>query len=134
MAYVESSLGSVSAEAAKQPLLKKGSSGPAVSLAQTFLNNWRAAYKKGPALPLNGQFDNAFERAVKDFQKAVALSVDGKIGKNTWAALIGQKKPVTSAPLPIPELPLASQSSGLPSWVPLAAAGAGLALLLTLKK
>lgn len=137
MAYVE--LGapnaSLQAEVAKRKTLKEGASGSEVALAQTFLNHWRAVYKKGPMLPLNSQFDASFKSAVKSFQRDVGLSVDGSIGPNTWAALISQKKPV-SAPSAssAPSVPLSLPRRGFPSWIPLAAAGVGLAFLLTSKK
>lgn len=130
MAYVE--LGAVSA--GSKPLLKEGSSGAAVALAQSLLNTWRGVYKKGPMLPVNSKFDASFKSAVKSFQRDVGLSVDGKVGPNTWAALVAQKKPLAPAAprtSDAPILPLASTGSGLPAWAGLAALGVGGALLLT---
>lgn len=140
MAYVElgAANASLQAEVAKRKTLKEGASGSEVALAQTFLNHWRAVYKKGPMLPLNSQFDASFKSAVKSFQRDVGLSVDGIIGPNTWAALISQKKPVSAPSAPsassAPSVPLSLPRRGFPSWIPLAAAGVGLAFLLTSKK
>ena len=39
--------------------------------------------------PIDGDFGGGTESAVKSFQKTRNLSVDGKVGSNTWAALSG---------------------------------------------
>lgn len=65
------------------PLLKKGSLGEWVKTLQGLLNTMGAA----PALKVDGQFGSATEKAVKDFQAAKKLVVDGKVGSYTWAEL-----------------------------------------------
>lgn len=145
MAYTY--LGAVSASAAyteakKKPTLKRGSRGAEVAAAQALLNTWIQVYKRGSPIAVDSRFGPAMDAAVRSFQKAVGLSADGIVGVKTWTALIAQQKPVSSraptspgAPSVEPGLPaLSSVGGGLPSWVPLAAAGVGLAFLLTSKK
>ena len=44
----------------------------------------------GQALKLDGDFGTNSEFALKEFQKARGLAVDGDCGPNTWAALLGK--------------------------------------------
>lgn len=65
-------------------LIKKGSRGETVKIAQTLLNN------EGYALAVDGIFGPKTEEAVKDFQAKhieTCQMVDGIIGKRTWSAL-----------------------------------------------
>lgn len=62
--------------------IKRGSRGEAVKQAQTLLNQW--GYNAGSA---DGIFGGNTENAVKEFQQNNGLTVDGIVGKNTWAAL-----------------------------------------------
>ena len=68
--------------AATMPLLKKGSQGEAVKILQQTLNG------KGYKLTEDGDFGNKTEAAVKAFQKANGLEVDGEVGPITWATLL----------------------------------------------
>ena len=68
--------------AATMPLLKKGSQGEAVKKLQQTLNS------KGYKLTEDGDFGNKTEAAVKAFQKANGLEVDGEVGPMTWGVLI----------------------------------------------
>lgn len=66
------------------PTLRKGSKGSYVTLLQTLLLN------KGYKLPkygADGDFGNETLEVVKQFQKDNGLTVDGVVGKNTWAKL-----------------------------------------------
>ena len=74
-------------------LLKRGSRGDAVKELQQKLN--ALGYNAEPA---DGIFGVKTEAAVRAFQKANGLSVDGIVGKNTWAALQAQpaKEPGTA--------------------------------------
>lgn len=66
------------------PLLKLGSRGDEVKLAQSLLN------AKGYPLVVDGIFGKHTEQAVRDFQAdniIECVSVDGIIGRKTWAAL-----------------------------------------------
>jgi hypothetical protein len=65
--------------------LRRGDSGPCVKNAQQQLI--RHGFKPGPA---DGDFGAKTEAAVKKFQKARGLTVDGIVGKaQTWPALLG---------------------------------------------
>ena len=57
---------------------------PNVKHIQTALEN--AGYNPGP---INGHMNAQTKEAIKAFQKANNLSVDGRVGKNTWALLRG---------------------------------------------
>lgn len=60
----------------KRPLLAIGSRGEEVRLVQRLLG-----------LQPDGQFGPLVDAAVRGFQRAVAVNVDGKVGPDTWAAL-----------------------------------------------
>lgn len=67
-----------------KPTLRKGSSGEYVTLLQTLLI--QHGYDLSP-YGADGKFGNKTLEAVKAFQKANNLSVDGVVGRNTWTAL-----------------------------------------------
>lgn len=71
-------------EPEKKPTLRKGSTGPYVTLAQTELINRGYDLGKWGA---DGQFGAQTEKAVKAFQKDHGLKADGIIGPDTWTAL-----------------------------------------------
>lgn len=62
--------------------LKRGMSGEAVEELQALLNA-----KYGYDLEIEGVFGKATQAAVRDFQAKHGLTVDGIVGKKTWAAL-----------------------------------------------
>lgn len=64
------------------PQLKRGSLSNYVLIAQDDLNT--LGYTTGG---LDGIFGAATQNAVRNYQRAVGLSVDGIIGCNTWRAL-----------------------------------------------
>ena len=64
------------------PLIKKGSEGSAVLQLQKMLN------AKGYKLTEDGDFGSKTEAAVKAYQKANGLEVDGEVGPMTWTALL----------------------------------------------
>ena len=64
-------------------LLKRGSRGELVKALQTRLNE--QGYKAGTA---DGIFGRNTEQAVKALQSVAGITVDGKVGKNTWTALL----------------------------------------------
>lgn len=72
--------GKVTAE--DMPLVKKGSKGDAVKKLQQILN------AKGYKLSVDGDFGPATEAAVRAYQGANNLEVDGEVGEKTWGALI----------------------------------------------
>lgn len=69
------------------PVLKKGSRGEVVRAAQFLLNGRGASCGVWGA---DGDFGAATDSAVRAFQKRNSLDpVDGEIGNNTWAKLLG---------------------------------------------
>lgn len=68
--------------AADMPLVKKSSKGEAVRKLQEMLN------AKGYKLTEDGDFGSKTEAAVKAYQKANGLEVDGEVGEKTWASLM----------------------------------------------
>ena len=64
------------------PIIKQGSRGNYVCIAQDDLNT--LGYRTGG---LDGVFGAQTNTAVRNYQKAKGLSVDGIIGCNTWRAL-----------------------------------------------
>jgi peptidoglycan hydrolase-like protein with peptidoglycan-binding domain len=64
------------------PLIKKGSSGAAVTKAQQLLDT--QGYDPGP---IDGVFGAKTEAAVKKFQGDFGLTADGVVGPKTWAML-----------------------------------------------
>ena len=82
------------ASTANNPTLRKGASGAAVSQMQQLLKN--AGFNPGA---IDGQFGPNTEAALKSFQKAKGLVVDGICGPKTWAALGNSSgTPVTPSP------------------------------------
>lgn len=63
------------------PLVKKGSKGDAVKKLQEMLN------AKGYKLTVDSDFGPATEAAVRAYQKANHLEVDGEVGEKTWGSL-----------------------------------------------
>ncbi len=67
------------------PILRKGSQGEYVAAAQSLLKECGYPLSKWG---IDGQYGAETEAAVKEFQAAIALKVDGIIGPKTWAALM----------------------------------------------
>ena len=87
-----------------RPLLKRGSTGPAVVEAQNALMN---VLQRSFRFGADGQFGSETEAAVREVQQQFGLAVDGVIGKDTWTLLLGQ------------EVQVGSGSGGTPSSPPL---------------
>jgi hypothetical protein len=66
----------------EQPLLKRGSKGDLVVWAQERLIG------AGQDVPVTGVYGKLTDAAVRDFQTAKGLSVDGKVGTGTWESLL----------------------------------------------
>jgi hypothetical protein len=66
----------------EQPLLKRGSKGDMVVWAQEHL------ISAGVETPINGIYGKRTYRAVREFQEAHGLPVDGQMGTTTWEALL----------------------------------------------
>lgn len=69
-------------------VLRNGSKGEEVKTLQTMLSAKGYKGKNGKALTVDGDFGSNTDYAVKAFQKAKGLSVDGIVGKNTWDKLL----------------------------------------------
>lgn len=69
-------------EDARRQILRQGSSGGAVKIAQAALNG------KGYALVADGVFGPRTDSAVRSFQRDRGLQVDGIVGPQTWNALL----------------------------------------------
>ena len=74
-----------------QPLLGTGAHRPAVLELQLKLNMAGAV----PPLKVDGFFGPLTRDAVRDFQSAHGLGVDGLVGPNTWAVLNAINRPLT---------------------------------------
>jgi len=77
-------------------IYKKGSKGKEVKRIQERLKEL-GYYKK----KIDGDFGGGTEAAVKAFQKAKGLTVDGAVGSNTWKALFKEKDIPKSGPVKI---------------------------------
>lgn len=65
-----------------KPVLRKGASGDSVKELQELLN------QKGYSLTVDGKFGSATEAAVKDYQITHGLVADGIVGAATWDSLL----------------------------------------------
>ncbi len=71
-------------------VLQKNATGEQVKTLQRLLIGHGYVMKNGTkTYGVDGSFGTATENAVKAFQKARKLSVDGIVGKDTWTALLG---------------------------------------------
>ena len=68
--------------------LRRGSTGPAVVVAQVSLNRISQNYPAIPKVTADGIFGSRTEEAVRAFQRIFGLEVDGIIGKETWYELV----------------------------------------------
>ena len=87
-----------------RPILRQGATGAAVTTLQTLLRD------VGDRVRVDGAFGAETANAVKEFQKANGLTVDGVVGPKTWAALYaatGHDEPAPEAPVaggePLPD-------------------------------
>lgn len=92
---------------AARPVLRRGSRGSAVSDLQRRL----AAAGHSPGA-VDGIFGSLTDSAVRRFQQARALTVDGVVGPMTWGALLGggTRPPPSPTPAPVP-------AGTAPRWV-----------------
>ncbi|MQA27695.1 MAG: N-acetylmuramoyl-L-alanine amidase [Micromonosporaceae bacterium] len=67
---------------AEWPTVRRGDSGERVRTVQYLLR------QHGHSLAVDGDFGRQTDRAVRDFQRANGLTVDGVVGPQTWGALI----------------------------------------------
>lgn len=69
-------------------VLKKGNTGATVKALQTLLIGY--GYPCG-SYGADGSFGSATDKAVRNYQEAMSLTVDGIVGSNTWGKLLGTK-------------------------------------------
>jgi peptidoglycan hydrolase-like protein with peptidoglycan-binding domain len=81
-----------------KPVLGEGDDGVYVIELQGDLNR----ELEGCNLEEDGDFGNLTDEAVRDYQRSRALTVDGIVGEQTWAALDTHKPPYTPPGLPEP--------------------------------
>jgi peptidoglycan hydrolase-like protein with peptidoglycan-binding domain len=93
------------------PTLRQGSRGSAVADLQRRLD--AAGFSSGAA---DGVFGPLTDAAVRSFQRARGLGVDGIVGPQTWGALLGTSTSVPGAYVPWPQPASASDLSGA-HWV-----------------
>jgi len=74
--------GDASAFGASKPVLSKGSKGADVQTAEDQINGWRAENGRTP-IAADGKYDQQTESAVRDFQKANNMEINGSIGAST---------------------------------------------------
>lgn len=70
------------------PILSKGSKGDSVKALQALLNGYGFTDANEKALALDGSFGNATLYALKAYQTAKGLEVDGYCGAATWTSLL----------------------------------------------
>ncbi len=70
------------------PILSKGSKGDSVKALQALLNGYGYTDATEKALALDGSFGTATLYALKKYQDANGLTVDGICGVNTWKSLL----------------------------------------------
>lgn len=81
------------------PTIQLGDTGTAVTTAQTDLNKWHTVAGTNAAVTVDGSYGVLTEAAVKSFQGAKKLTMDGIVGPATWAILkTTPVKPTPPAP------------------------------------
>ena len=74
----------------KVSVLKKGAQGKQVEALQALLTGYGYTMENnGKIYGVDGHFGGATDNAVRAFQKANGLTVDGSVGPKTWAKLLG---------------------------------------------
>jgi predicted chitinase len=87
IAAVQKLLQAVAGKGDGRPMIKQGAKGPAVTELKKMLAAWGAQHPLPKPLADTAVFGDAVTRAVKAFQEANGLEVDGVVGPLTWAAL-----------------------------------------------
>lgn len=95
-------------------LYQRGSTGEKVKRLQARLK--QLGHYRGP---IDGGYGPGTEKAVKAFQRAKHLTVDGKVGPATWTVLFSIEKPQHSAAKPVPRSPAPESEPATPVRMPL---------------
>ena len=96
--------------------ISEGATGAGVTAAQNRLNIWHAS----PAVVVDGVFGPATTVAVRQFQTAHTMAVDGVIGSATWIEL--NKTPVVPGQLPAPSWIAVDRTRLALTWGPVTGA------------
>lgn len=86
--YTASSISAKSGVTVSLPILSKGSRGESVKALQALLNGYGFTDANEKALVVDGNFGAATLYALKAYQTAKGLEVDGYCGANTWKSLL----------------------------------------------
>jgi peptidoglycan hydrolase-like protein with peptidoglycan-binding domain len=78
------------------PVLQVGDRGPTVRVCQQRLTSAEC-----PCDPVDGIFGKGTEQAVRRFQATRSLDVDGRVGLQTWTALLTGQPPASSDKSPV---------------------------------
>jgi peptidoglycan hydrolase-like protein with peptidoglycan-binding domain len=74
---------------ARRPIVAPGARGAAVVELKRLLRSWYARRGTAPPRRMRGPaYGTGAAQAVKEFQQAHGLTVDGVVGPETWAALL----------------------------------------------
>jgi len=75
-----------------RPVLRVGSTGPAVRELERWLARWFGArpWLELPPFRVDGRYDEALERTVRIFQELNGLDFDGVAGPQVWGALLAR--------------------------------------------
>ena len=89
-------------EAPGYPLLKFGmNNSPPVRECQRRLNNWKQMQGDTDLLTPDGDFGQNTLQAVQDFQAAMGLVADGKVGNDTWKRTLDYLVSERNEPIPV---------------------------------
>lgn len=69
-------------------VLKLGQKSDSVATLQELLNQASSRYPSIARITVDGQFGSRTQQAVRAFQQAVGIHVDGIVGQQTWGALV----------------------------------------------
>lgn len=86
-----------SASETELPILRRGAQGAEVEKLQRLLN---VRLIPAPKLAVDGVFGPITQRAVIDYQSALAIDADGVVGKLTWYHLVKGDKATVRSPAP----------------------------------
>ncbi len=86
-------------------VIRRGSTGEAVSLAQYLLNTAADYYSVLAPVSVDGVFGSSTESAVRQFQSLRGITSDGVVGTNTWRQLYEVYFAYMNAATPAPSYP-----------------------------
>lgn len=93
-------------------LIQRGTRGPDAALVQTWLNGIRDQCTWYSTLTTDGIYGAKSENAIREFQTKNDLTVDGKVGPNTWNTLYDRYAAKHGAVTPYPGVALRSGNAG----------------------